>query len=920
MAKPLGISNFFLRSLSFLLIMAIFIELSPVPVMGQSTSMSLLSRILANRASRLKVSFTYSPTFPVEGQAVKFEGTSTGNPTSWLWDFGDGSTSAEQNPVHIFEKSGFRKVTLDTTNSLGSKRTLRTITVMPAPATATFVFSPASPTVGQTVMFADTSSGDPTSWRWDFGDGATSTAKNPTHAFTQVASYTVTLISSNSSSSKRGSQTVTVTSASTLTASFTYSPASPTADQPVQFTDTSAGNPTAWLWNFGDGSTSTTRNPSHVFATAGSYLVSLAATNNTESRTASRTVTVVAGLASSFTYSPASPVVGQSVQFADTSTGSPTSWQWDFNDGTTSTTRNPSHTFAAAGSYAVTLVVSNSSGSSTATRIINVVPASTLIASFTFSPTSPVAGQAVQFTDTSTGSPSAWQWNFGDGSTSTGRNPSHIFSAAGSYNVILTIANSTGSNSYNQVLSASPASNDVHYAASPALADVQAVINAADPGDTVVVPAGSVTWTSTLSWSKAIHLRAAGIGNTVITHTGTAMTPNIAANLPWRISGFDFIGANQTAIIARGGSKNVVISGCRFRNTTTSRTNAVRIGDVADIGLYMHGVVADCIFLDTYVFVSCGMGETSWQAPTNLGGGDAIYFEDCSFSYPNGAETNVIDCNNGARYVMRHNIIEDAYCEAHTLQNGWADYFVRGTRLVEIYENDFRCVRDGWNHWTAMFIRAGTGVIFINTSTHVGGWPRQQMVVLDNVRSMRAVDGGLLGRANGGNIIDENSPVDNGTGEHMGSNNSATLVCSGKGWSTDAFISVPHYVYNLTDGSMGLITRNTSDTVTAMLSGGTDNNWDAGDQFKITNGYAALDQIGRGPDAAVGDDPVIPRYTAHRVPQADEPMYIWNNILDGMVREPNNNCEIHIQKNRDYYTTPKPGYTPYTYPHPLRKD
>jgi len=458
-------------------------------------------------------------------------------------------------------------------------------------------------------------------------------------------------------------------------------------------------------------------------------------------------------------------------------------------------------------------------------------------------------------------------------------------------------------------------------AASTSLTDVRAAINMADPGDTVIVPAGTATWASTLSYSKAIHLEGAGVGKTVITHNDVAMRSNIAEDLPWTISGFDFIGANQSAIRARGNSKSVVISGCRFRNTTSSRTLAVLFGDPADLGSYMHGVVADCIFLDTYVFVSCGMGETSWQAPTNLGGGDAIYFEDCSFTYPNGANTNVIDSNNGARYVMRHNYIEDAYCEAHTLQNGWVDYFVRGTRLVEIYENDFRCVRDDWNHWTAMFIRAGTGVIFNNTSTHVGGLPRQLMVVLDNVRSMRIVDGGLLGRADGGNIIDENAPVDNGTGEHMGSNNSATLVCSGKGWSTDAFISVPHYVYNLTDGSKGLITSNTSDTVIATLSGGTDNNWDAGDQFKITNGYPALDQIGRGPDAAVGDDPVIPRYTAHRVPQADEPMYIWNNLLDGVLSLPNvsDGARHHIQMDRDYYTREKPGYTPYPYPHPLRR-
>jgi len=148
----------------------------------------------------------------------------------------------------------------------------------------------------------------------------------------------------------------------------------------------------------------------------------------------------------SFTHSPVSPGPGEATQFTDTSTGSPTSWQWNFGDMTTSNAHNPLHAFATSGSYIVTLTASNSAGSNSSNRTINVVPASGLTASFTCSPTSPRAGQTVQFTDTSTGSPTAWQWNFGDGSTSSAQNPSHTFAAAASYTVILTVSNNSGSN------------------------------------------------------------------------------------------------------------------------------------------------------------------------------------------------------------------------------------------------------------------------------------------------------------------------------------------------------------------------------------------------------------------------------------------------------------------------------------------
>jgi len=392
----------------------------------------------------LTASFTYSPASPATGQAVQFTDTSTGGPTSWQWNFGDGGTSTVQNPSHAFATTGSYTVALIATNNSGSQSVNRTVTVVPA-LTASFSFSPASPAAGQAVQFTDTSTGTPTSWQWNFGDGTSSTVQNPSHTFAAAGSYTVTLIATNTSGSQSVSRTVTVVPA--LTASFTYSPASPTTGQAMQFTDTSTGSPTSWQWDFGDGTSSTAQNPSHAYSAAGSYQVTLTIRAGSNLNNTSRTVTIAQPLTASFTYSPAAPTTGQAVQFTDTSTGGPTSRQWNFGDGGTSTSQNPNHTYTTTASYTVSLTVTNSSGSKSISQTVNVSPGSTLNASFTYSPASPASGQPVQFTDTSTGTPTSWQWNFGDGGTSTSQNPSHTFAAESSYTVTLTVSNASGSKS-----------------------------------------------------------------------------------------------------------------------------------------------------------------------------------------------------------------------------------------------------------------------------------------------------------------------------------------------------------------------------------------------------------------------------------------------------------------------------------------
>lgn len=151
----------------------------------------------------------------------------------------------------------------------------------------------------------------------------------------------------------------------------------------------------------------------------------------------------------------AAPVTGTApltVQFTDKSTGSINEWKWDFNDDGVidSTVQNPKYTYTKAGTYSVTLTVSGPNGSSTAiktgyitvTAPVNEPPS----ASFSAAPVSGEVPLTVKFTDKSTGTIDSWYWDFGDGTSSTEQNPTHIYTSPGKYTVTLTVSNAAGSN------------------------------------------------------------------------------------------------------------------------------------------------------------------------------------------------------------------------------------------------------------------------------------------------------------------------------------------------------------------------------------------------------------------------------------------------------------------------------------------
>ena len=233
-------------------------------------------------------------------------------------------------------------------------------------------------------------------------------------------------------------------------ANFIATPLSGPAPLTVNFTDTSNGDPTSWQWYFGDDSYSPEQNPTHTYMTAGSYTVSHAATNAAGTTWLNRTAYVnVTGLApvANFTATPTSGNAPLTVQFTDASTGEPTSWNWSFGDGDVSVEQNPSHVYAAAGTYTVALNVSNAGGNNTMVKTGYVVVTNQgPIADFTGTPLSGNSPLQVQFTDVSTISPISWSWDFGDGVFSTDQNPLHMYWNPGTYTVNLTAVNASGSN------------------------------------------------------------------------------------------------------------------------------------------------------------------------------------------------------------------------------------------------------------------------------------------------------------------------------------------------------------------------------------------------------------------------------------------------------------------------------------------
>ncbi|WP_319507716.1 PKD domain-containing protein [uncultured Methanolobus sp.] len=381
--------------------------------------------------------------------AVNFTDLSTNTPTSWAWDFGDGGNSTDQNPLYVYTSVGTYNVTLNATNADGSDATTRTnyITVAIAPV-AGFSSNVTSGAVPLSVNFTDESANSPSSWFWDFGDGSNSTSQNPIHNYTSVGTYTVSLNATNVGGSNISTQLNYITAAEVPVANFSANVTSGAVPLSVNFTDMSTNAPVSWFWDFGDGTNSSIQNATHTYTSVGTYNVSLNVTNVGGSNFSMQTnyITVAIAPVAGFSSNVTSGAVPLSVNFTDESANSPTSWFWDFGDGSNSTSQNPIHNYTYVGTYTVSLNATNVGGSNISTQLNYITAAEVPVANFSANVTSGAVPLSVNFTDLSTNAPVSWFWDFGDGSNSSIQNATHTYTSAGSYNVSLNASNLGGYN------------------------------------------------------------------------------------------------------------------------------------------------------------------------------------------------------------------------------------------------------------------------------------------------------------------------------------------------------------------------------------------------------------------------------------------------------------------------------------------
>lgn len=398
-------------------------------------------------------------------------------------------------------------------------------------------------------------------------------------------------------------------------------------------------------------------------------------------------------------------------------------------------------------------------------------------------------------------------------------------------------------------------------------ADVQAAINSAAEGDTVTIPAGSASWSSAVKIAnKAVSVIGAGIGSTVITCNG-ANAFNIDGVLGkfFRISGMTFKGSpggngySSFIINIMGTSRAWRVDHIHFDSTS---------GGFGMIGVdgYTYGVIDNCRvtgpeprhwFVRPYENTFCApydAGSYAWQRPLTLGTENAVYIESNDIQYSKFVQGSTSPLWD-ARSGARYVVRYNTVRNAFAGHHGAESHHARGTFSWEVYNNTFEFDQ---LVWVPLNLRGGSGVIYNNKFVFRGGNSGSPFII---------------GEYRSG-----------GTG-------------SGAPWQNSCDTQ-PEYICSVFNGDKDpTVCSGAGERV--QTDGNTDGTgWPCRDQTGITyNGK---------------DDRI----------QASAPVYEWNNVVEGgnnaNANFVVNGSSAHIKLGRDYFNdTPKPGYAPYAYPHPL---
>lgn len=413
----------------------------------------------------------FSDTINCTSRSVGFSDISVANSgtiNQWIWNFGGTEgTSTQQNPTHVFATEGNHIVTLSVTTDKGCASNpvaTRTIFINPRPV-ADFTLPGNVCLPNASALFTNTTSisgNTPMTYQWSFGDGGTSAATSPTHPYTAVGPFTVTLTATSNNgcinSINKQYNAVFEQPVAAITA-----PTGVCLGNAASFSSSTSTAPASsvngWTWNFGDTpapGSSTDQNPTYTYTGSGPRTVTLTVTSAAGCTSAATTVNFNVNLSpvAGFTYS-AVRCEDSTITFNDASTPNGAAineWNWNFGDGGTLTQTSlapATHIFTNSQSYPVSLSVKNANGCVSAAEfslpvIINPNP----VMGFTVSDICVGTGLAnfTQNVTLTSGQVALWNWDFGvTGSVpGTTANPSFTYTTGGEYNVTLTATSDSG--------------------------------------------------------------------------------------------------------------------------------------------------------------------------------------------------------------------------------------------------------------------------------------------------------------------------------------------------------------------------------------------------------------------------------------------------------------------------------------------
>jgi PKD repeat protein len=388
------------------------------------------------------------------GLTCTFDGSGSSDPdgtiTRYVWSFGDGAWAYSGGGAglgairsHTFAVAGTYTVTLYVTADVneGSQSQAVTVGAANAPPLASFTLACS----GLTCSFNASGSSDPdgtiASYAWSFGDGASGSGPTASRTYAGGGSYTVTLtVTDNGNAASQTTHVVTVTAPNAPpVASFTSACSGLTCSFNASGSSDPDGTVASYAWSFGDGASGSGPTVSRTYAAGGTYTVTLTVTDNAgaASQTA-HVVTVNAPPVASFTSTCSGLTCSFNASGSSDPDGTIASYAWSFGDGTSGSGVTVSHTFAAGGTYTVTLIVTDNAavtGQTTSTVTVNAPP----VASFT----SACSGLTCSFNASGSSDPdgtiASYAWSFGDGTSGSGVTVSHTFAAGGTYTVTLTV-------------------------------------------------------------------------------------------------------------------------------------------------------------------------------------------------------------------------------------------------------------------------------------------------------------------------------------------------------------------------------------------------------------------------------------------------------------------------------------------------